>query len=211
MFCLGVSAIAIVLSCWPDGLACFRYERTALLSGKVWRIMTAHFVHMNATHLAFNVLGMFLLCELLWGDMPVVHGLGLFGMAALAVSALLWWLQPELAWYAGLSGALHGLWAGCAVAGSWPGKKHSGALPLTPPQSKWQFLLTAWPLARCICFAGLMLIVMKLAVEFQSGVALRTAPWIGGSVVTVAHLYGALAGIVYVLLWRVAQEARGKT
>ncbi|OGT00537.1 MAG: hypothetical protein A3F73_06965 [Gallionellales bacterium RIFCSPLOWO2_12_FULL_59_22] len=51
------------------------------------------------------------------GEMPLRHGIGLLGFSGAAVSACLWWLQPELAWYAGLSGALHGLWIGCIFYG----------------------------------------------------------------------------------------------
>jgi rhomboid family GlyGly-CTERM serine protease len=206
--CLGVSAVVVVLSYWPHGLAYFRYDRAALWSGQAWRVMTAHFVHLSTAHLVFNILGMFLLCELLWSDLPVAHGLGLLGSAIIGVSASLWWLQPELAWYAGLSGVLHGMWAGCALAGCWPGKTRQDMSTAVSSPSNGKALATSWPLTRRICAAGLMLLIVKLTVEFYFGGSPRTEQLIGGAVVTVAHLYGALTGVGYVLLWRIAQKVR---
>jgi hypothetical protein len=47
----------------------------------------------------------------------------------------------------------------------------------------------------------MVLLVAKLALEFRYGPSVRTEQTIGGPVVAVAHLYGALMGICYVLIW----------
>ena len=176
LLCLGVSILALAATCWPDGAVSLRYDRSALMDGEIWRVMTAHLTHLGLPHLLLNLLGLALICELLWGELPLRHGIGLLGFSAAATSAALWWLHPELIWYAGLSGVLHGLWAGCALSG----------------------LRLASPRLRLTCLAGVLLLAAKLLMEFYYGPSAGTARLIGGEVVSTAHLYGALAGAVYV-------------
>lgn len=181
-FCLAVALVASMATGWPDGLVHLRYDRSGLMDGEVWRVVTAHLVHLNRLHLLLNLLGLLLICELQWGALPLRHAVGLLGLSGMAVSVLLWWLHPELVWYAGLSGALHGLWAGCVLFGlrSAPGISLSSRLPY---------------------LAGAFLLAAKLLMEFRYGASEHTAHLIGGGVVTVSHFYGALAGTVYVLTW----------
>jgi hypothetical protein len=44
--------------------------------------------------------------------------------------------------------------------------------------------------------------LIKLGMEFYLGPSQRTAQAIGSPVIAVAHAYGALCGIVYLLGWR---------
>lgn len=182
-FCLVLALLTLLATGWTEGLAHLRYDRSALMDGEIWRIATAHLVHMNAAHLLLNLLGLILICELQWGELPLRHGYGLLGFSGVAISAALWWLHPELSWYAGLSGVLHGLWAGCALYGLY-------FAPAAPARSRLLYL------------GGALLLALKLLVEFHYGASENTAQLIGGSVVTSAHLYGAIAGAVYVLAWR---------
>lgn len=178
--CLAVALVALLAACWPDGLMRLRYDRSGLMDGEVWRVLTAHLVHLNRLHLLLNLLGLLLICELQWGVLPLRHGIGLLGFSGAAISASLWWLHPELVWYAGLSGALHGLWAGCVLFGLRPATEAS-------LRSRLPYL------------AGALLLAAKLLMEFHGGASENTAHLIGGGVVTVSHLYGALAGAIYIL------------
>lgn len=182
LFCLAVALVALMAVCWPDGLMRLRYDRSGLMDGEVWRVVTAHLVHLNRLHLFLNLLGLLLICELQWGVLPLRHGIGLLGFSGVATSVSLWWLHPELAWYAGLSGVLHGLWAGCVLFGLWSA-------------------LDAPLRSRLVYLAGAFLLAVKLAVEFHYGASENTAHLIGGGVVTASHLYGALSGAVYMLTW----------
>ncbi|MBI3902183.1 MAG: rhombosortase [Nitrosomonadales bacterium] len=169
-----------------------RYDRSALADGELWRVFTAHLSHLNLTHLFLNLLGLFLICELLWGELPLRHGIALLGFSAAAISAALWWLHPGLIWYVGLSGVLHGLWAGCVVQGLWerpPGRDSSFRDRVVAPTAAY--------------LGGLILLMIKLSMEFFYGPPASTAHLIGGSVVTASHLYGALAGLLYVSIWRI--------
>lgn len=201
LFCGGLALCAVVLTYWPHGFAFLRYERAGLLSGQYWRVVTGHLVHVNGVHLLFNLAGLFLLCELLWNGLPLRHGAGMLAAGGMAASALLFWLEPGLAWYAGLSGALHGLWCGCALAGLFPQDRLQPPYPATPT-SAWRRLSREWPLTRWISLAGLLLLLGKLLHEFRFGASAAAADAIGAAVVTPAHLYGALGGAVYLLLWR---------
>jgi rhomboid family GlyGly-CTERM serine protease len=193
LLCLAVSCLALVATAWPGGLEHLRYDRFGLTGGEVWRVFSAHLVHLNLYHLFINLFGLVLICELQWGAMPLRHGFGLIGCSGVAIGMALWWLHPELEWYAGLSGALHGLWAGCALYG----------LTFAPNSRTRSF--SSWLeifRSRSLCLAGLILIAVKLVLEFHYGPSWNTQQHIGGHVVSEAHRYGALAGIIYVLFWR---------
>jgi rhomboid family GlyGly-CTERM serine protease len=198
--CLGISFCAVLLTAWPDGLRHFRYDRAALQSGEVWRLVTGHLVHLDSRHLLFNLAGLFLLCELLWQDMPLSRGLALLGVTMLGVSGLLLWLHPELAWYAGLSGALHGLWSGSALMGCRPPAVRPNIFSATPT-SAWRRVQKSWPLVRCVSLIGLVLLIGKLALESRHGALLYSDNVTGTMVITAAHLYGALIGSGAVLIW----------
>ena len=49
---------------------------------------------------------------------------------------------------------------------------------------------------------ALMLLVLKLLMEALYGSPSHTARMIEGPVIHIAHRYGALTGIAYVLVWR---------
>jgi len=93
-------------------------------------------------------------------------------LSSLFVGGGLYWFNPELIWYVGLSGVLHGLF----IAGGWQEYKHygkSGALLLA-------------------------LIVAKLIWEQNMGAMPGSEAVSGGRVMVDAHLYGALSGGVFV-------------
>ncbi len=176
-FFLAVTLITLLAACWPEALVHLRYNRSSIINGEIWRVLTAHLVHLNLPHLFLNLFGLLLICELLWGELPLLYGIGLLGFSGLAISTALWWLHPELAWYAGLSGVLHGLWAGCVFYG----------LHFTSRQPRLLYLM------------GACLLIAKLLLEFYFGPSENTAHLIGGEVIASSHLYGALAGAVYML------------
>ena len=85
--------------------------------------------------------------------------------ATAAIDAGLWWAQPQVQWYVGLSGLLHGAWAAGAAA---VGFRHG----------HWAWLM-------------LVVLAFKLVLEQRSGASLLTTDF---PVVTIAHVYGALGG-----------------
>jgi rhomboid family GlyGly-CTERM serine protease len=158
------------------------YNRNALLGGQWWRLLTAHFVHLDTRHLLFNLAGFALLWGLFARSFTAVRWLWIAGSSLLAVDAGLWLLNPQVLWYVGLSGALHGLWS----AGAWS-------------QLRWRSPTSALPL---------LLLIAKLGFEHWRG----GSAVIGDLPVVIdAHLYGAVGGLLPALWWQLRPRTRGSS
>ena len=157
-------------------LALLRYERIGLQAGEYWRLLSAHFVHLDGHHLALNLAGL----ALLWGAFARDYRPRQWLMVALlsiaAIDAGLWFISTQVLWYVGLSGVLHGVWA----AGAWAccvRRERAGVLFVAA-------------------------LVAKLAYEHIVGPNPLDQ---GLPVVSIAHIYGAAGGTVAALvlaLWR---------
>ena len=169
-----LAAVALFLLPEIDGGAArdaLSYQRTALAEGQWWRLLTAHFVHLDLEHAALNAMGLVLMWALFARDYPPLRWLAIYLGTALTVSAGLWWFSPEVAWYVGASGALHGVMTAGTVAHLRRGD------------------LDGWILA--------IFIVVKLGYEQYAG----ALPFAGSpDTVVDAHLYGAIGGVVLALL-----------
>jgi rhomboid family GlyGly-CTERM serine protease len=146
------------------------FDRGAIAQGQWWRLLTAHFVHLDLAHAVLNGLGVVLMWALFARDYSPWRWAAIYSGAALAVSLGLWFLNPELQWYVGASGALHGVMTAGTVA-------HLRRRDLD-----------GWILA--------VFIVAKLAYEQYAG----ALPFAGSSATIVdAHLYGAIGGLAIAL------------
>src|SRR5215510_100983 len=114
---LGACALLALLELGGDPLrnAC-SYQRTAIAAGEWWRVLTAHFVHLDAGHALLNGLGLVLMWALLARDYSPLRWLAIYLTAALTISAGLWLFDPKVEWYVGASGALHGVMAAGTLA-----------------------------------------------------------------------------------------------
>lgn len=146
--------------------AALRFDRAGIGHGEWWRLLAAHWVHLGTWHLVANCAGLCLLWILYARELRATHWLLVAGGATAAIDAGLWWLDPTLQWYVGLSGLLHGAWAAGALRQA-----------LRPVRLGWVMVV---------------LLALKLLLEQRSGASLVVT---GVPVVTVAHLYGALGGI----------------
>lgn len=98
--CLG---LYIILGPAPGSLV---FDRAAIVQGEWWRLYTGHLVHSDARHALWNILALGILAALL--ERRGGRRLGLIGaFGAVAVDLWLWWGQPALQWYCGLSGLLN--------------------------------------------------------------------------------------------------------
>jgi len=151
-----------------------RYDRLAIAQGQLWRLLTAHLTHLGWSHLLLNLAGLILLWALL-GDVLKRGGwLLLLLVSALAVGAGLYLFDPQLRWYVGLSGVLHGVLLGGALLLARFGSREGGYL--------------------------LLLAVAKLLWEQLIGPMPGSEESAGGKVIVDAHLYGAIAGGLLVLI-----------
>lgn len=147
-----------------------RYERDALLHGELWRLFTAHLVHLGWAHALLNAGGL-LLCAWIaparFGARRLMcDGLWLGG----CVSLLLLAFSPEVAHYVGLSGVLYGLFV----------------LGLVPPAFR----------GDRIARLGLATVLGWMAWQLVAGPASAEERQIGGRIIAVAHLYGTVGAFV---------------
>src|SRR3979490_456227 len=89
--------------------------RRALLATEPWRLVTGHLVHANWRHAILNALAWFATPRVFAYELAPPSPAWLLAASALGASLLLWLAAPQVAWYRGLSGALHGLFAAAAV------------------------------------------------------------------------------------------------
>ena len=144
------------------------FERQAILNGDWWRLLTAHVVHLNAYHAVLNVAALGVLAGLhAWRPLPAICFVSVTLVTAMGTGLGLLVVNPEVGYYVGLSGWLHGL-AVMVAAGHWRWDRRFSVLLL----------------------AGL---VAKLLMEGFYGANPSTESAIGARVVTEAHLYGALS------------------
>ena len=163
------------------------YDRAAIEDGQVWRLITAHLVHLGWAHLWPNLLALLLIGGLLEEFLTPIEWWVASIVTAFAISAGLYLLVPDTEWYVGLSGVLHGLVA-CGVVMMIRARAFGIGIGL-----------------------GIGL-ALKLLWEVIYGPVPLTAASVGGAVVVPAHLYGAisgaLAGVAFAAArWRAAPRA----
>ncbi len=185
--CDGVRGVALLAACGAllvselagdAGRLALRYERTALAAGQWWRLLTAHFVHLDFAHAALNTLGLILMWALFARDYRPGQWLAIFLAAIAAIDIGLWLRDSTVAWYVGSSGALHGVMTAGTLAHVRRGD------------------LDGWILAAFV--------VVKIGYEQVAG-ALPFSESHAGVVVD-AHLYGAAGGLLAGLCLRSRAE-----
>lgn len=174
----GMLLIAFVIMLAGDsGREWLRFERIWSVRGESWRFLSGHFSHLGWTHFALNSMGLVLVWYLVGSAYTVRKWLLIIFVTLATIDIGFWVLNPELYWYVGLSGLLHGL----LVAGI--------AVRFRPPN------------AETIILA--VFLIAKLAWEQFSGPVPGSEITSGGPVVVDAHLYGALGGVLGALLARI--------
>jgi rhomboid family GlyGly-CTERM serine protease len=176
------AALAILVAVGgDDGRLLLRYQRSAIEQGEFWRLLTGHFTHIGWSHLTMNLLALAGIWALVGQNLRALQWLFVYAVTVAGIDAGFWWWDPRLTWYVGLSGVLHGL----LLAGLGAGWR-------TRP-------------AEAVVVAALL--VAKLAYEQRYGALPGSAETAGDDVVVNAHLYGALAGSLGLLLLRIRVSA----
>jgi rhomboid family GlyGly-CTERM serine protease len=93
-----------------------RYERVAIGQGQLWRLLSAHWVHLNLRHALVNIAGFALLWALFARDFSPRQWLIILAAAIIAIDAGLMLLDSTVEWYVGSSGVLHGILAAGTLA-----------------------------------------------------------------------------------------------
>ena len=147
-----------------------RFDRQLLQSGNFWLLLTGNFVHLNWSHLLLNLAGLVLVVLLVWENFGPVEWTVIILISSLGVGIGLYLLDPEVGWYVGFSGTLHGLILAGAIAD-----------------------LRRFPLNAA---ALLLVVCLKLFWEQKFGALPGSESVAGGKVVVNSHFYGAVTGAV---------------
>lgn len=179
-----LAAVSIVFMFLPPDW--LRYDRAALAAGEWWRFFTGHLCHLSWAHLGLNLAALALTAYvagparqyrqqcLLWLWLFAYTGAGLFLIA------------PDLLFYVGLSGALH------------------GALIVFIADSPYYPRHVRWIVIAVVCGK----ILWEQSPWFDD---MANAGMIGGRTETRAHLLGGIAGLLWVggeYIWRRYEQRR---
>jgi len=161
---------AFLLGVGPEWQLALRYERSAVVEGhEWWRLVTGQWLHVDWRHGVVNLAAWLLLCLLLVpGPGPGRVAVALVGGVAGTATGLL--VHAGLEWYVGLSGALHGVLAGA--------------------------MLADWRRMPRLATLVLGVLACKLLAEQLLDDRLSGTLATGARVVTEAHLWGALGGLL---------------
>ncbi len=159
-----------------SGRLWLQYDRVAILDAESWRLLTGHLVHLGLNHYLLNAIALILVWVAVGEYFTNRQWLIVTVVSIAGVNAGLWIFDPQLIWYVGMSGFLHGLLAAGMVKG-------------------FQFLQREAVL-------GGMVVLVKIVYEQTLGPFPGSEQSAGGSVVVNSHLYGALAGLgVAAVFW----------
>ena len=151
------------------------YDRSQLDNFQWWRMLTAHFLHTNITHLLLNITGLTLLWALHGHYFKMSCYISQFFVLCLGTSIGLYFFAGQMQWYVGLSGVLHGLFI-------------IGAYLDIQNQFK-----TGW-----IMLSGVWL---KVVHEQIYGASEEVAKLIAAHVAIDAHLFGTVTGSIIILYY----------
>ena len=163
-----VSSLLALSGEW--GRELLRYDRDAIAGGELWRLVSGHFVHLGLSHWVYNGIGLSLIWFLVGQFLRSSQWLLVTCVSILCIDAGFWILEPQLQWYVGLSGLQHGY----LVAG----------------------ILAGYRERRVEMTVLGAVILGKLVYEQLLGPMPGSEFSSGGAVVTAAHLYGAIGGLI---------------
>ncbi|VAW51401.1 hypothetical protein MNBD_GAMMA06-663 [hydrothermal vent metagenome] len=167
---LTIFVVSLILQInWVES---WRFNRQLVEQGHVWLLFTGHIVHLNWQHWALNMAGLAIVAFFFSTHATIKQWLVVIFVSASMINIGLWLWMPEIRFYVGLSGVLHGL-----------------------------FLYGALREIRFYPVSGYVLTVVlisKLLWEFFNGALPGSEDMVGGRVLTEAHLFGAIGGI---LVW----------
>jgi rhomboid family GlyGly-CTERM serine protease len=164
-----LSALAqLSLTFEVDGL---QFAREGIGEGQWWRFITGNFVHLSWRHFAMNAVALSTIYVLYPNNLKAYGWVIVFLLSCLSVTMGVWVFSPNIHWYVGLSGALHGLLITLIIV-DYVVHKH------------WLNIIL------------LLCVIAKLVWEGVMGPMPGIELTVGGPVVVQAHLYGFVGGLM---------------
>ena len=164
----------VVVALFPGSSSWLIYDRSAILSGEIWRMFTGHWIHFSTSHLVYDLLALGIA-----GWIIETQKLPHFGWLCLLtpwlISAVLLFFEPQMKVFGGLS-----------------------ALATTAIVYLALFGLHDAPPWRWVCLAALMCIVGKILFEMTTGrMIFVTTGNIPVTVAVAGHISGALIALLF--------------
>ncbi|MDX1471830.1 MAG: rhombosortase [Flavobacteriaceae bacterium] len=151
------------------------YDRVLVDAGQLWRLITANLVHLGGWHTILNLTSLWLISIIFQPLLKPAYWISwiilLYFVNILAMH--LW--TPHILHYVGMSGALYGLIAACAVAEFRLGVKISGLL--------------------------LVIVGLKIFLPQILGVSSKYDEFLGGTVIDESHIIGFIQGLILGFVW----------
>ncbi|MEJ2108800.1 MAG: rhombosortase [Acidobacteriota bacterium] len=113
-FPLLFACMACLLFFVPDAASFFQYDRIRIGEGELWRLVASHWTHWSAEHLFWDLAVFLFLLSWCLRAGPRCTGIVL-GAASLVIPLGIYWIQPDLTYYRGLSGLDAALFALLAI------------------------------------------------------------------------------------------------
>ncbi len=145
------------------------WQLTSIQDGQWWRIVTGNFTHTNFTHLAMNLLGLWVISYFF---KPTARSLSIL-LVSISTLVGISLLATSLHSYVGLSGTLHGIFAFYSLNEALNGRK-----------SSWLLVIG---------------VIAKVLSEQWLGASTSTAELIQARVAIEAHLSGLIFGLLLCL------------
>jgi rhomboid family GlyGly-CTERM serine protease len=161
----------------------FIYDRRLIEQGQVWRALSGHILHTNGYHLILNLFALWMLWALHGHYYSFKNITLLFITSGGVCSAGLFYFSPTITQYVGLSGILHGLFIFGAFLDLVYKDKNTKKASL-----------------RLTGILMLIGVTIKLIHEQLVGANKQVSELIEANVAIDAHLWGAIGGLIFVLL-----------
>jgi rhomboid family GlyGly-CTERM serine protease len=174
---IGTAIILIMMGGQLIDIELLRYQGDWVSSGQYWRLLTAHWVHVNWTHLSLNGAGLLFCLAITRPDWSAKHWCLYLIVISFSISALFTVFNPELGWYVGFSGVLFGIFCLSGIDLF----KHD----------------------RLIAVLLLVVIFAKVLIEQMSDLEVTSSELIGSPVIVDAHFYGLISALIIALVQRV--------
>ena len=163
--------VAIIAYAIPVFSSHMIYDRTAILSGEFWRLLTGNFVHFSASHLFYDLTVVSIAgCMIEYRGYPYFGYLS--GLSALLIGVILFAVKPEMNFYGGFSGVACGSIIYLGLHG-------------LNEKSPW----------RWICIVVIILTIGKIFLELQTGHFFIVTDRVSFFPVPLSHAIGALSAM----------------
>jgi rhomboid family GlyGly-CTERM serine protease len=156
----------------PQSSDYLAFDRLQIQQFEWWRLISGNLLHTNINHLLLNLSAVFLLWALHGQYFNLKQYTLMFVILCFTTTLMIYIFTPNLQWYVGLSGVLHGVF----LIGAYFDIK--------------QGLKTGWWL--------LIGVILKVSHEQYFGASQEIADLINASVAIDAHLFGSLSGLAII-------------